>query len=94
MSDSKQTEGEAVSKSDENYANTFQIKFNNKKNLQVHKLNNNAKIPTKATSESIGYDLYATNNVQIPANDNQLISTGLAMTPPKDSYIRIAARSV
>jgi len=93
MSDSKQTEGEAVSKSEENYANTFQIKFNNNKNLQVHKLNNNAKIPTKATSESIGYDLYATNNVQIPANDNQLISTGLAMTPPKDSYIRIAARS-
>src|SRR5258706_7903732 len=93
MSDSKRTEGEAVSKSDEKYANTFQIKFNNNKTLQIHKLNKIAKIPTKATSESIGYDLYATNNVQISANDNQLIGTGLAMTPPEDTYIRIAARS-
>src|SRR5258706_4075347 len=41
----------------------------------------------------MGYDLYATDTLQIPSNDNQLISTGLAMTPPEDTYIRIAARS-
>src|SRR5258706_3059683 len=41
----------------------------------------------------MGYDLYATDTLQIPSNDNQLISTGLAMTLPEDTYIRIAARS-
>ena len=82
-----------VSKSNENYANTFQIKSKNHKTLQVHKLTNKAKLPTKATSKSIGYDLYATDTLQIPSNDNKLISTGLAMTPPKNTYIRIAARS-
>ena len=93
IADSSPTEGETVSKSDENYANTFQIKTEYNQILQVHKLTKNAKIPTRATPDSIGYDLYATNNLQIPGNDNKLISTGLAMTPPKDTYIRIAARS-
>ena len=93
IADSNTTEGEIVSKSDEIVANTFQINFKKQKTLQVHKLNKNAKLPTKATQESIGYDLYATNTLQIPGNDNQLIETGLAMTPPKGTYIRIAPRS-
>ena len=91
--DSNTTEGETVSKSNENIANTFQINFKNQKILQVQKLTKDAKLPTKATQGSIGYDLYATNTLQVPGNDNQLIETGLAMTPPKGTYIRIAPRS-
>ena len=90
---SSNDEGDLVSKSDENYANTFQIKLENNQNLQIRKLTEKAITPTRATPESIGYDLYATESLKIPKNDSRLISTGLAMTPPYGSYIRIAARS-
>ena len=61
--------------------------------LQIKKLSPNAVIPSRATSESIGYDLYATNKVTVPTQDNALIDTGIAMTPPKGCYVRIAPRS-
>ena len=91
--DSNSTDGEIVRKSNENSTNTFQINIENNKILQVHQINPISILPTKATPDSIGYDLYATDTLQIPGNDNKLINTGLAMTPPKGTYIRIAPRS-
>jgi len=91
MAVSSKPEEVLVSKDNTENANTLQI--NHKEFLKVKTLNQYAKIPTKATTESIGYDLYATNHLQIPANDNKLINTGLAMSPPKGTYIRIAPRS-
>ena len=85
--------GENSSKLNEISANTYNIKFRNKRLLKIQKLSPNATLPTKATKKSIGYDIYANNNLTIPSNDNQLINTGLAMTPPQGSYIRIAPRS-
>ena len=85
--------GEQSSKSNKVSANNFHIKLKHKKILKIQKLSPDAKLPTKATKKSIGYDIYAINNLQVPANNNQLIDTGLAMTPPQGSYIRIAPRS-
>ena len=87
------TEGELVSKDNYESTNCFQIKIQNDKTLQVLKLSKEAIIPNKATPESVGYDIYATNNTQVPSNNNKLINTRLAMRPPKGTYIRIAPRS-
>ena len=85
--------GEKSSKSNEVTANNFHIKFKHKKILKIQKLSPNTMLPTKATKKSIGYNIYANNNTIVPANDNQLIDTGLMMTPPQGSYIRITPRS-
>ena len=85
--------GEQTSKLDKVTANNFHIRFKHKKILKIQKLSPNAKLPTKVTKKSIGYDIYATNNLQVPPNDNQLIDTGLTMTLPQGSYIRITPRS-
>ena len=70
------------------------IRFNNYENpLQIQRLSTKAIIPTRATPESIGYDIYATNQIIIPRSQNALINTGLAMRPPKGCYVRIASRS-
>ena len=82
-----------VSKINKVDSNCFQIQIENNETLKIHKLTPEAIIPIKATSESIGYDLYAISNTIIPINDNQLIDTGLAMKPPDGTYIRIAPRS-
>ena len=87
------TEGELVSKKSYENTNCFQIQLENNKTFEVMKLIQSAVIPTKATLDSIGYDIYASNNTQVPVNDNKLINTGLAMKPPKGTYIRIAPRS-
>ena len=85
--------GEKSSKSNKVSANNYHIKFKHKKLLKIQKLLPNAMSPTKASKRSIGYDIYANNNTTVPSNNNQLIDTGLAMTPPQGSYIRIAPRS-
>lgn len=45
------------------------------------KLSENGKLPTKADSGSVGYDLYAAESVAIPARSWKLISTGLSWQP-------------
>lgn len=52
-----------------------------------------AKIPTRATDGSAGYDLSSIENVLIDVGSRRLISTGITMKIPKDSYGRIAPRS-
>ena len=63
------------------------------KNLQIRILSPNAKLPSRATLKSTGYDLCASNKCVIPGNNNELVSIGLAMIPPKGCYIIIAPRS-
>lgn len=60
------------------------------------RLNTNATIPTKASEESAGYDLYAcidSGVVQINPHETVFVDTGLAITPPKNYYGAIFARS-
>ena len=85
--------GEISSKSNEVSANNCCIKFKHKKLLKIQKLSPSAILPTKATKKSIGYDIYADDSTTVSSSNNQLIDTGLAMTPPQGSYIRIAPRS-
>ena len=61
--------------------------------LLVQKLKLNATIPTKGSTLAAGYDLYAAEEVIVPANDRRVIGTGIAVTVPTGHYGRIAPRS-
>ena len=62
-------------------------------NLYVSRLTDDAKLPTKGTPLSAGYDLYASEDVKIPPFSKKMVSTGLAMTVPEGTYGRVAPRS-
>ena len=50
-------------------------------------------MPTCATSESVGLDLYSPINVLIPAHDKILVDVGVAFQIPMGYYGWIASRS-
>jgi dUTP pyrophosphatase len=58
------------------------------------KLSENGKLPTKADSGSVGYDLYAAEAVVIPAHKWKLVSTGLSWQPESNNVeMQIRPRS-
>ncbi len=58
------------------------------------KLSENGKLPTKADSGSVGYDLYAAEAVVIPARKWKLVSTGLSWQPESNNVeMQIRPRS-
>ena len=63
--------------------------------VRFKKLNNLAKIPTRGSKFSAGYDLYAATNkdIQIPSHSTVKIGTGLAMDFPVGWFGAIFARS-
>ncbi len=63
--------------------------------IKIKKLTDTAIIPTKATSGSAGYDLYADINtpVMIAPQETIKIGTGVAITPPEGTFGAIFARS-
>ena len=58
--------------------------------IEIKKLNNNAKIPTQGTPGSAGYDLYSIEDVDMTSyyveDKAHLLRTGLAMSIP-DGYV-------
>ena len=50
-------------------------------------------MPTRATSKSVGLDLYSPMNVLIPAHDKVLVDMGVAFQIPMGYYGWIASRS-
>lgn len=64
-------------------------------NIKVKRLTNTAKIPTRATSGSVGYDLYAdiSKPVLVPPHTTVKFGTGVAITPPDGTAGFIFARS-
>ena len=50
-------------------------------------------MPTRATSKSVGLDLYSPTSVLIPAHDKVLVDLGIALQIPMGYYGRIASRS-
>lgn len=52
-----------------------------------------AKMPTEGTEDSAGYDLYSVEEVTIWPGKRKTISTGLRLTCPAGTYMRIAPRS-
>lgn len=64
--------------------------------LQIQRLSPNAKLPTRATEGSAGYDLYAALDepISIPVGAIQRIPTGLAVAPDRtDVALLLMARS-
>jgi deoxyuridine 5'-triphosphate nucleotidohydrolase len=61
--------------------------------LQVKLLQVTAKLPEKGSESAIGFDLYASQAIIIPAKDRALVNTGIAMAIPYGTYGRIASRS-
>ena len=50
-------------------------------------------MPTRATDGSAGYDLYSVEKVTLWPNERKTISTGLRLTTPGGTYLRVAPRS-
>ena len=50
-------------------------------------------MPTKGSRMAAGHDLYAMENIHIPARGQILVETGLAIGLQKGTYARIAPRS-
>ena len=63
--------------------------------LQVKKLTSGARIPTRGTEESIGYDLYAGEKeiCDVVFGDVTKVHTGISVNIPRGYYGRIAPRS-
>lgn len=61
--------------------------------LLVRRLDPNAKLPARATAQSVGYDLHAIEAVTIPPLVQKVIRTGIACVIPEGCYGRVAPRS-
>ena len=61
--------------------------------LKILKLNPSAKLPTKGSEHSAGYDLSSVEDTLVEAKGKKLISTGISMAIPVGNYGRVAPRS-
>ena len=64
-------------------------------NINIKKLNDLAKIPTRGSKYAAGYDLYAATNyqIEIAPHSTVKIGTGIAMELPENTFGAIFARS-
>ena len=72
------------------------LKGDEKMNIKIKKLNNNAKIPTHGSKQAAGYDLYACiddYSVRIEPHQTVKIRTGLSIEIPDGYFGAIFARS-
>ena len=65
------------------------------KNINVKKLNDLAKLPTRGSSDAAGYDLYAATsyNIEIQPHTTVKIGTGLSFELPQGTFATIFPRS-
>lgn len=61
--------------------------------LDVQLLSPLARLPGRGSANAAGYDLFASQEVVIPAHTQKLVPTGIAMRLPEGTYGRIAPRS-
>lgn len=63
--------------------------------LQIQQLNKQAIIPSRATDESVGYDLHSNllDDITIAPGQTAIIPTGITIKPPEGTFGRIAPRS-
>lgn len=61
--------------------------------LQVKRLTDSSKLPTRGSAFAAGYDLYASESVVVKSKDRALVPTGIAISVPLGTYGRIAPRS-
>ncbi|CAN8099236.1 unnamed protein product [Discula destructiva] len=61
--------------------------------LLIKKLSEKARLPTRGSAFSAGYDIYASKATIIPAHGKGLVDTDISMACPAGTYGRIAPRS-
>lgn len=61
--------------------------------LLVKKLSPHAILPTRGSSYSAGYDLYASKSIVIAARSRGIVDTDIAIALPQSTYGRVAPRS-
>ena len=61
--------------------------------IQVRKVEQDAKIPSKGSEKVARRDLYANENSRVPPRGRRLIRTGISLVLPEGTYGRIASRS-
>ena len=61
--------------------------------IQIKCLSDRAKLPTRATDASVGYDLYSATNITIQPNTRERIPLDLQIIPPCGTYGQIFSRS-
>lgn len=61
--------------------------------IEFKKLYLQSKCPTKATTGSVGYDIYSSIDETIDSLSTSMISTGIAINIPSKCYGQIASRS-
>lgn len=67
--------------------------YNNISLVQVKKLNEDAIIPTRGSDFAAGYDVYSTEDVEIPVGETVLVGTGLSMAIPVNKVLLLYPRS-
>lgn len=68
--------------------------YKKKMNINIHLFDQtNAKLPTRGTSQSAGYDLYASEDIVLMPMERKLVSTGIGMSIPNGYYGKIFDRS-
>ncbi|CAG8489005.1 1539_t:CDS:2 [Paraglomus brasilianum] len=66
---------------------------NNCQPLLVKRMNERARLPTRSSPNAIGYDVYSSTNVVVPARGRALVPTDLSIRVPDGTCGRIAPRS-
>lgn len=61
--------------------------------IRVKKLSDTATIPTRGSEVAAGWDLYASQEVVVPARGKAIITTDIAIAIPVGFYGRVAPRS-
>lgn len=54
------------------------------------RLTDTARIPTRAYNTDAGMDIFADENISIPASDRVMVSTGLKMALPNEGYVNLS----
>ncbi|KAF8897235.1 dUTPase-like protein [Infundibulicybe gibba] len=62
-------------------------------NLLIKRLSDKAKIPTRGSALSAGYDLYSAEQKTIPAHGKALVDIQISIAVPPGTYGRVAPRS-
>ncbi len=61
--------------------------------LKVKKIAENAKLPTKHKPTDAAFDLYAINDILIPASTTEIVHTGICIEIPTGYFGKIESRS-
>lgn len=72
---------------------TKRPRINPDEQLQVLRVHENAKLPTRGSPLSAGYDLSACEATIIPSGGRGIVKTGLKIKVPSGCYGRVAPRS-